>query len=97
MLGGSTHGVRQGKPRQSLGRELSYILNTVVMRASEKLAMRAMSAELRVSHMHTSMQMPGKRIPSRGDNQYIFLETDMCPVFVTHSNQTYCLTRHPDI
>lgn len=45
-------------------------------------------AELRVSHMHISMQMPGKRIPSRGDNQYIFLETDMCPVFVTHSNQT---------
>lgn len=39
-VGGSTHGVRQGKLRHSLGRELSYILNTVVMRASEKLAMR---------------------------------------------------------
>lgn len=40
-VGESTHRMRQGKLRQSLGRELSYILNTVVMRASEKQVMRA--------------------------------------------------------
>lgn len=37
---GSTHRARLGELRQSLGGELSYILSTVVMRASEKLAMR---------------------------------------------------------
>lgn len=89
---GSTPRARQGEQRQSLG-ELSYILNTVVIRASEKLAMRAGLMQSSVSHMQT----PGQSIQAEATTQYMFLETDMCPVYVTDSKQTYCLIRHSDI
>lgn len=93
---GSTPRARQGEQTQSLG-ELSYILNTVVVRASEKLAMRVGLMQSSVSHMHISMQTPGQSIQAEATTQYMFLETDMCPVYVTDSKQTYCLIRHSDI